>query len=411
VDAYRRGCSDDVYLVPVSICYDQISDVGDYAAEQRGGAKEKEGFGWFVKLIVRLGKRYGKIFIRFGEPISLAKTLGPPDPSAAPDPDEQNLALQKLAFEASVNINRVTPITPISLVCLAMLGRGDRALSPQEGVAALANLVDYVERRGLETTEPLELHTAEGVRTILEELTESGLLVRFDAGPEPVYRIADKQHLAAAYYRNTVIHYFVTGAIGELALVRAGEEQVEDRRKVFWDEAMALRDLLKFEFFFADKEAFREEMQHELSLHETPETSWEKSLDAGPDAIVEFLQQMRPLSAHRILRPFLEAYRVVADALQQHAPDEKIDERAFLDDCLALGTQYALQHHVKRQESISKVLFGTALKLARNRDLVEPGGERLEERRQQFADEIRTAIRGVDGIEVLVQARHAGLFD
>ena len=50
-------------------------------------------------------------------------------------------------------------------------------------------------------------------------------------------------------------------------------------------------------------------------------------LDAGPDAIVEFLQQMRPLSAHRILRPFLEAYRVVADVLQQHSVDDEIDER------------------------------------------------------------------------------------
>ena len=33
--------------------------------------------------------------------------------------------------------------------------------------------------------------------------------------------IAPDQHLAAAYYRNTVIHFFVNGAIAELALIRA----------------------------------------------------------------------------------------------------------------------------------------------------------------------------------------------
>jgi glycerol-3-phosphate O-acyltransferase len=44
VDAYRRGKSEDVYLLPVSIGYDQIQDVASYVAEQRGGEKEREGF-------------------------------------------------------------------------------------------------------------------------------------------------------------------------------------------------------------------------------------------------------------------------------------------------------------------------------------------------------------------------------
>ena len=99
VDAYRRGKSDDVLLLPVSIAYDQISDVGDYAAEQRGAAKERESFGWFLRVIRRLGNQYGDVHLRFGEPISLQKALGPPDPAAEPHPDEESLALQKLAFE------------------------------------------------------------------------------------------------------------------------------------------------------------------------------------------------------------------------------------------------------------------------------------------------------------------------
>ena len=54
--------------------------------------------------------------------------------------------------------------------------------------------------------------------------------------------------------------------------------------------------------------------------------------------------------------------------------------------------------------------MATALKLANNRGLLEAGAEGLEARRREFADEIRTAIRGVDAIEVLVRARQAGLF-
>ncbi|MBW2244572.1 MAG: glycerol-3-phosphate 1-O-acyltransferase [Deltaproteobacteria bacterium] len=407
VDAYRRGCSEDVHLVPVSICYDQISDVGDYANEARGGTKETEGFFWFLKILRRMSRKMGKIVIRFGEPISLAATLGPPNPEAEPNPDEQSLALQKLAFEVCVRINQATPITPISLVCLALLGRGDRALTSAEMVEALANLVGYVERRGLATTEPLDLSSEKGVATILEELTEGGLLVRYDAGPEAVYRIGDDQHLAAAYYRNSVIHYFVAGAICELALLRAAEDDVEDQRHEFWDMAMGLRDLLKFEFFFEEKDIFRDDLRRELSLHDP---NWESALDEEPEALVELLQTIRPFSAHRILRPFLEAYRVVADALVQSDPDNPMDEPAFLNSSLALGGQYALQRHVKRQESISKVLFATALKLARNRGLLDPAPD-LQQRREAFAEELSAAIRRVDAVEALMRARQAGLFD
>src|SRR5207253_6849971 len=67
VDAYRRGKSEDVLLVPVSVAYDQIQDVAGYAAEERGGRKRPESFGWFLRFVRALRRRYGNIYIRFGE--------------------------------------------------------------------------------------------------------------------------------------------------------------------------------------------------------------------------------------------------------------------------------------------------------------------------------------------------------
>ena len=125
VDAWRRGRADDVLLVPVSIAYDQISDVGDYSHEARGGAKQKEGLGWFVHLLRSLKRRYGNIHVRFGEPVSLRGDARPARmPSASNDSDEKNLPVQKLAFEVCHRINGVTPITPNAAICLALLGAG-----------------------------------------------------------------------------------------------------------------------------------------------------------------------------------------------------------------------------------------------------------------------------------------------
>jgi glycerol-3-phosphate O-acyltransferase len=406
VDAFRRGKSDDVYLVPVSIAYDQIEDVGDYVAEQRGAAKETESFGWFIRFVRKLQRRYGDIHIRFGEPISLASTLDPAGAPATAQDDEQSLALQKLAFEVSVRINRVTPITPTSLVTLALLGANDRALSVEETAASLRNLVDYVRRRRLPTTAELDLDTPADIRRVLDSLVESGVVSCFADGPEAVYAIGPDQHLTAAYYRNTVIHFFVNGAIGELALLRAAEPSVADPKTEFWDEAMRLRDLFKFEFFFAEKDEFREELREEMSLHDP---NWEEAVGRGTEAIQSLLRRVRPFSAHRILRPFLESYQVVGDALSREAGP--IDEAVFLSKCLAWGKQYRLQRRIRSTESVSKVLFGTALRLARNRGLLKADSADSAARRRAWAEEIRAAIRRVDAIGALATTRLAGLIE
>ena len=57
------------------------------------------------------------------------------------------------------------------------------------------------------------------------------------------------------------------------------------------------------------------------------------------------------------------------------------------------------------------MLFGTALRLARNRGLLEAGGGELVERRQAFAAELRDVIRRIDAIAALAAGRRAGLID
>ena len=408
VDAYRRGKSEDVHLIPVAIAYDQIQDVGDYTAEQRGAAKQRENFGWFLRVVRNLRRRYGAIHVRFGEPVSLAQVMGPSNPDAEPNADEQNLALQKLAFEVSVRVNRVTPVTPTSLVTLALLGRGDRAQSVDEVVIALKNLMYNVRGRGLPTSGDLDLDDADGVRRALDRLVENGVLTCFAGGFEPVYAIGRDQHLTAAYYRNTIAHFFVNGAIAELALLRAAEDDVLDPRGEFWAEALGLRDLLKFEFFFAERERFRHELSDEMTFHAP---GWEETVERGPAAIQTVLRRIRPFMAHRVLLPFLEAYQVVGDALEREPAGASLDEPAFLTRCMALAEQYRLQHRIRSAESVSSVLFGTALKLARNRGLVDPNAADVAARRAAFAADIRAALRRTEAIDVLAASRRAGLID
>ncbi|HEM47253.1 MAG TPA: glycerol-3-phosphate 1-O-acyltransferase, partial [Alphaproteobacteria bacterium] len=340
VDAWRRHKCDDVHLIPVSIAYDQIQEVGGYSDEQRGAAKERESFAWFVRMIRALRRRYGRIHVRFGEPVSLAAQLGPPSGADAGDPDERDIALQKLAFEVAVRINRATPITPTSLVTLALLGTGDTALTVAQTRRGLANLLRYVQERKLPTSAQLfHLNSDEGIERTLEALVDNGVVSRFDGGSECVYLIGPDQQLAAAYYRNTIIHFFVGAAIAELAVVKVSEDPGPDPTATFFAEAMRLRDLLKFEFFFTEKEQFREEIREEIAFHDA---EWEARLAEAPGGALTLIRSFRPFTAHRVLRPFLESYRVFADALVKLEGRKDVERGALIETCLGLGKQYQL---------------------------------------------------------------------
>ena len=79
------------------------------------------------------------------------------------------------------------------------------------------------------------------------------------------------------------------------------EDGVTDRPAAFWAEAMRLRDLLKFEFFFADKETFRDELRREMARLVGYGDFAALSLDEGQTAQIFYL--VRAVSPGTFLVP------------------------------------------------------------------------------------------------------------
>jgi glycerol-3-phosphate O-acyltransferase len=129
---------------------------------------------------------------------------------------------------------------------------------------------------------------------------------------------------------------------------------------------------------------------------------WESRLRSGPAAADELLAGMRPLVSHVVVRPFVEAYRLVADVLAHD--DTVTSDSDVVREALGLGRQYVAQHRLRSSESVSALLFQTALQLARNRGLFE--GDDLAARRAAFLAELRDLVRRLDRIEDLAIRRY-----
>ena len=391
-EALEDDRSEDVLLVPVAIVYDRLREVTQMTAEQTGAVKQSEGLKWFVEYVRAQSQNVGKARVHIGEPFSLRGALD----AAAQDANR----LEKVAFRICDEINRVTPITPTALVSFALLGSRDRALSLGQVQQLTDPLLEHLEARGLPGPKE-ELRRPTGLKRGLEQLVEAGVLSCYDKGTEPVWSIAEGGHHIAAFYRNGAVHHFVNRAIVELTLLqvlrRRGTDDAvapEHAIEAAWDVALALRDLLKFEFFFAEKEVFRQQLEDEL---QRIDPAWEEKVVAGDaDAL---LARMRPLVAHRTLRSFVDAQLVVAEQLAARDPRKAIERKAFLAECTDVGGQMVLQGQLHGAESVGRESFAAALSLAANRDLVDPGREDVRAARERWLAEVRDVLIDLEAVE------------
>jgi glycerol-3-phosphate O-acyltransferase len=377
VDSMHRGKAEDLQLVPVSIAYDQIQDVPDYAREAQGKDKERESLGWMLKAVRSLRRRYGDIHIRFGEPVSARSMVGSSDLG-----EETSIDLQKLAFEVMYRIAHVTPITPTALISVALLAARGTARSSDQLAEAAARLVEFAQARDLPTTEDANLRDPTRVAVILDWLSEHDNVSSHEALGRRVFWLNEDQMIRISYYRNMIVHFFVNRALAEMAIGSVAEESDERPEKVR-ETLLAYRDLLKFEFFFPEKEQFLADVESDIGI-DVP--GWEHVLTTTGAA--EVLAKLGSPLAYWAVLPILDAYQVVGDELE--ALKGRFEEKSFLKACLARARMYRIEERLISGESASQVLFKAALALAANRGLIDDT-DGVATRRAAFATEVRNA--------------------
>ncbi|WP_168702579.1 glycerol-3-phosphate 1-O-acyltransferase [Gordonia paraffinivorans] len=396
VDALDQLEDVDVTIVPTSIVYDQLHEVGAIAAEDAGGVKKPESVGWLLRYAKAQRDYLGEARVRFGRPLSLRETLA--------EAGEGSAQLEKVAFRVMDEINSATPITATSLVGFAGLGARDRAYTLSEIEAVLAPLLDYIDQRGLPGPDP-SLCRGVGLIQTLRVLAGNGVVATYEGGSEQVWWIVPENRAVAAYYRNGAIHHFVDRAIVEMGLLALAEGEVqagstpirsdhvgstppspdEGLLAAAQREALRIRDLLKFEFFFPPKQEFLHRLGVELDLlapgwrEVTPSQEWTYEM---------LHRHTGALFARRTLQPFFDAQLVVATKLVELGNTAR-EKDTFIKDCLGLGRQLDLQGVLRSKDSVSKDLYDGGYRLADNRGLIHGEGVvDLRVARQNWLDEV-----------------------
>lgn len=364
MEAYANHVCEDVVLIPVSICYDEVPEQGSYSRELGGGQKVKESALELIKSRKLIRRRFGKVYVRLAAPISTREVFE----SSETDPRRR---LQKTAFQICKSICDTTPITPKSLVSTVLLCHRNPLLTVEEVLRLGLRLSEYVQHVGIELSVPAGEGMRRGIEQTMRRLRKSGVLLEIENVPRR-YVCESRKRPLLNFYKNNAIHCLVIPGIALLAYYRAWQKaKLGDRASfeaAFHAYALQLRDILKFEFFFSPRTEFLAELEHSASFFfgdtkASPE-EWGRRLAQG----FSVPSDLSVLS--RLLGELLESYLILAEFVKTSG-DATWEKRGLLAKTCRFAESTQQQGNILFPESVSIMNYGNGLLYLENRDIVK----------------------------------------
>lgn len=412
VRAYASGRLEDVKLVPISVGYEKVIEEGAHKHELLGGEKEKESLGGLLRTPKFLTSRYGRLYVEFDEPVSVAEYFDKYElDRLSPEEDEVDALVVRLAHRIIYDINQVTTVTPAALAAMVLLTNDSRGIDrlrfqrevgflvhilqqPNREVRLSRTIDDAVGARATAIVEALErrrelspirevrdgeaeLDSVPFLKPVQEPDVESLVgdavaipldeaLKLFERNAQvevqksddvTVFMVPEEARVELNYYRNSILHHFVPEALLAAAIGRFQGESLE--LAAVMKETLFLSRMFKYEWIYEERAEFENVFMRSLRYFEA--CGWLIRNDDGTEISV---QQPRPPELQffrKNVLTYLEGYALVARNL--HRLQELKERDDFVSDLLKQARADYLRGDLIYQESLSKPTYQNALRL------------------------------------------------
>lgn len=366
VDAWRDGAREDLLFVPVSIDYDRIMEAGAYRLELKGASKRAETFRGLLGSSGLLGRRYGRLHVQFGEPISMQNwTQG----RSLDDENKRRQQTERLGFRILHDVAMVCSVTPTNVVCTALLGHVGRGMAQGTLISRSLAILDFLQAVSARLVGPLAIEEARisAVLDAVQKLVDENMVSFESAGAsdqERIYFVTEEARLSLDYHKNAIMNYFASAAVISRALLRrkAGRNtdpnQPADDSRIYertHADAQFLSHLFKREFIFrVDGDLTRsfDETLGAMGLFGL------LRIDASGAIYIEEPETIAHLAA--LLDNYLQAYRIAAEAALDLRAME-LTQKDFVARAIERARRAYLEGVISRPETASRTLMETAL--------------------------------------------------
>ncbi len=281
--------------------------------------------------------------------------------------------MTRLAHRVVYEINRVTPVTATSLAAMALLTNPRRGSTYVDFVRSAERLAARLTAAGARFATTLRAKEGtlrtEGLRGAVELLAQAGLVQIHGDGEDAIYGVPDERRMGLDYYKNGLLHFFVSEALVATALLAPPSGPIA--HGALRERVQRLSRLFKFEFMFRADAPF--EVVFDQTL-DAMAASGEVETLGGHVTVVQGDGAERVRLYARLVRNFLEGYRATASALEILLKGP-LPAREFGRRALAHAHRLYLSGQVSLREACTRPVIDNATLAMKDRGVLEGGDE------------------------------------
>lgn len=366
--AYQNKVSDDIALLPVYLGYDRIIEERSYLLELCGMSKKDESALDVIKNTKIMMHRYGNVYLNFGDPIFLKsyftkQTKNFTDLTTA----EQQAIYRDVGSLVVSEINRVSVTTPVALVAAALLCHGGRETTGAMLAEIFDAFYDYLSYRKVKLAPSLAWK--DKARTVaIQIFIKWGCLVHKKvrgAKDEAInlYVLPDDKRLQLEYYKNNIIHHFISQSFLATIITACSEELItlsSVREYYIFLKSIFSQEFLMGEDHDGELAAALAYLQRLGMLKMDKENGELELREGAPERLLPFTG---------LVRSYLESYNAVFKACAQF---NKGLEKEQLNFIRRWAEEMYARGEIGRAESMSGANFDNALKFLRGEAILCP---------------------------------------
>lgn len=211
IEAFLESGRRDLFFVPIAITYERLVEEGAMVGELEGEEKREESMLGLVRARKFLQRRFGTVYMNFGEPFSLADALGPRRErfTCKEDPGviaERRIFVETLGNRILERINWAVVPSATAIAACALLGERRRGVFRPELARRMQQVVDLLRLQDVRLTPALVRDEGDFSESIASLQRMDLIRTSEDPRGELLYYEEPKRRVLDIY-RNGVLHF------------------------------------------------------------------------------------------------------------------------------------------------------------------------------------------------------------
>ena len=363
IDAYRNKACDNLYFVPIYIGYDRVLEEDAYLKEIEGGKKNPETLKGLISARKFLKKKYGKVYMKFNEPISIKEYIEEKgiDLSRASSQDHMKF-IKSFGYKLINAINRNTVATPHGIIASAVLSCSKNSFTKKQMTSRVNTYMTLLVFMDAELSDTLRIDPDNTLNSVINNFISRDFIELADEDDKDItentiFIVKDNKRAVLDYYKNSVISFFIRYAYTAMAILEM------DRFQFSFSDLIVrykfLEKLFMDEFFFDE----------DLTCEQNISICIKGFLNEGilvPDMPDSDLFQITSQGLKKLkwfavfLLPFFESYLTTLQYFEKYEPD-KHDEKERIKKIHSIGTKLYKGKLISLKESLSQVTYKNAV--------------------------------------------------